>query len=318
VRILIMGAGSLGSVVGGLLANAGHAVVLVGRKAHMEAIAKDGLRITGIWGEHLAESLVTRTDLNGLSAGAFDLVLVTVKSYDTADAAEAITPLVDADTLVCSYQNGLGNVECLADAMGWERCFGARAIYGAWLPEDGRVDVTVIANPTALGTYRPETPAGRVRDIATAMDEAGMPTVYTDSIASVLWSKVAYNCAMNALSALHDVPYGELLNSEETRTTMRDVTHELYLVGHALAVRLEPSTPEAYIDLLFNELIPPTALHYASMREDFRRRRRTEIDALNGAICRYGDEHGIACPVNERLTRDVRAHEQSYLPARLP
>jgi len=298
------------------MANAGHSVTLVGRKAHMDAIAKDGLRITGIWGEHLAESLVVRTDLEGLTAGAFDFILVTVKSYDTANAAEAIKPLVDADTLVCSYQNGLGNVELLAEAVGWERSFGARAIYGAWLPEDGQVDVTVIANPTALGTYNPETPAERVRDIAAAMDEAGMPTVYTDSIATVLWSKVAYNCAMNAQSALLDVPYGELLNSEDTRTTMRDVTHELYKVGHALGIHLEPATPEAYIDLLFNELIPPTALHYASMREDFRRRRRTEIDALNGAICRYGKEHGIACPVNERLTRDVRAHEERYLAAK--
>ena len=316
MRILIMGAGSLGSVVGGLMANTGHSVTLVGRRAHMDAIARDGLRITGIWGKHLAESLVTRTDVNELSAGAFDLILVTVKSYDTADAAKAIQPLVDANTLVCSYQNGLGNVELLAETVGWERCFGARAIYGAWLPEDGQVDVTVIANPTALGTYRPETPAERVREIATAMDESGMPTVYTDSIATVLWSKVAYNCAMNALSAMLDVPYGKLLNSEETRTTMRDVTHELYLVGHALGVHLEPSTPEAYIDLLFNELIPPTALHYASMREDFRRRRRTEIDALNGAICRYGDEHGIPCPVNERLTREVRAREESYLAAK--
>ena len=308
-----MGAGSLGSVVGGFMSIAGHAVTLVGRKAHMDAIAHDGLRVTGIWGDRRANSLTTRTDVSGLKAGAFDLILVMVKSYDTADAVQAIQPLVDADTLVCSYQNGLGNAECIAEAVGWERCIGARAIYGAWLPENGRADVTVIANPTALGTYHADTPVERVQEIVQAMDDAGLPTVYTDRIATVLWSKVAYNCAMNPLSALLDIPYGELLNSEDTRTTMRDVTHELYMVGHALGVRLDPSTPEAYIDLLFNVLIPPTALHYASMREDFRRQRRTEIDALNGAICRYGEEHGIPCPVNDRLTRDVRAREQDYL-----
>lgn len=298
------------------MANSGHSVTLIGRKAHMDAIARDGLRISGIWGNHLARSLRTQTDVNGLAPSAFDLILVSVKSYDTAKAAEAIRPLADGDTLICSYQNGLGNVECIAEEVGWERCFGARAIFGAWLPESGQVDITVIANPTALGTYRPETPAERVREIANTMDEAGLPTVYTDSIATEMWSKVAYNCAMNAMSALLDVPYGKLLDSEYTRKTMREVIGELYAVGHALGVLLEPPTPEGYIDLLFNELIPPTALHYASMREDFRRHRRTEIEALNGAICRYGDEVNIECPVNARLTSDVRKRESGYLSAK--
>lgn len=308
-----MGAGSLGSVVGGFMAKAGHDVTLVGRAPHMNAIRESGLRITGIWADHLVRDLDPRTDVSGLANGDFDLIVVAVKAYDTARAAETIAPLVDMDTLVCSYQNGLGNAERIAETIGWAHTFGARAIYGVRLPENGHADVTVIANPTALGTYDPATPADRVREIAAAMDAAGLPTVYSEKIATVLWSKVAYNCALNPMSALLDVPYGALAESEHTRAVIERVIVELYAVGHAMGIALEPATAEAYLELFYGELVPPTAEHYASMREDFLRERRTEIDALNGAICRYGEAHGVACPVNATLTRLVRAREERYL-----
>lgn len=309
LRVLIMGAGSIGSVVGGFLAKAGHDVTLVGRAEHMQAIRQQGLRVSGIWGEHQINGLKTRTDEHGLSAGNFDLILITVKSYDTRRAVEAVAPLVDARTLVCSYQNGLGNAEIIAEIVGWNRTVGARAIYGVWLPEPGHAEVTVIANPTALGVYHASAPADRVREIVDAMDVAGLPTVYTDCIATVLWNKVTYNCALNPMSALLDVPYGALLDTEHTRSLMREVVAEVYVAAQAMNVALDPATPEAYVTLLFEKLIPSTAAHYASMREDFRHRRRTEIEALNGAICRYGRQYGVPCPTNTVLTRLVHARE---------
>jgi 2-dehydropantoate 2-reductase len=311
MNVLVMGAGSLGSVVGGLMAEAGHRVSLIGRARHMDAIRANGLHIRGIWGEHQVTTLDVHTEAAELGGREFDLVLITVKSYDTAHAVEAVKGLVGPETLVCSYQNGLGNAEIIAETFGWARTFGARAIYGAWLPEPGLAEVTVIANPTALGVYDASTPAERVRDIARAMDEAGCPTVYTDKIATVLWNKVAYNCALNPLSALLDVPYGALLDTEHTRETLREVVRELYAVAAAMEVALEPATAEEYIPLLFDKLIPPTAAHYASMREDLRQRRRTEIDALNGAICRYAQRYGVPCPTNTLLTRLVHAREHA-------
>jgi 2-dehydropantoate 2-reductase len=309
VRILIMGAGALGSAIGGFMAKAKHHVAMIGRESHMAAIREQGLRITGIWDDHHVRGIDARTSPEGLTRGAFDLVLITTKSYATRDAVAAIAHLVDENALVCSYQNGLGNAEIIAETVGWHRTIGARAIYGVWLPEPGCAEVTVIANPTAVGVYDPATSTERAREIAQAMDAAGVPTVYTDNIATVLWAKVAYNCALNPLSALLDVPYGALLETEHTRAILREVVFELYAVGEAMGVALEPASPEDYVALLFEELIPPTAAHYASMREDFRRGRGTEIDALNGAICRYGLEHHVPCPTNTLLTRLVRARE---------
>jgi 2-dehydropantoate 2-reductase len=321
MRVLVMGAGAMGSVVGGLLAHAGHSVTLVGRAPHMTAIHHHGLHITGIWGQHHVRTLRATTALDGLVAGAFDLVLITVKSYDTAAAVAEIAPLVGDDALVCAYQNGLGNAEKIAAQVGWRRTVGARAIFGAVIREPGQVDVTVIAQPTALGVFDEATPADRVRQIVAAMDEAGIPTVYTEKIATVLWSKVAYNCALNALSGLLDVPYGVLPDTEAARAIMAEIVGELYAVAGTMGIALEPATPGEYMDLLYHVLIPPTAAHYASTREDFRLRRPTEIDALNGAIVAYGKQHGVPTPVNALITRLVHAREHALavdLAARFP
>lgn len=315
MRILVMGAGAMGSVAGGFMAKAGHEVTLVGRDPHMAHVAGDGLHIRGIWGEHRVENLRTATAAGELSVGGYDLVLIAVKSYDTAAAMAQVKPLLAEHTLVCSYQNGLGNAEVIAETAGWARTVEARVIYGAWIPEPGTVEVTVIAHPTALGVYSGGAPADRAREIAAAMDAAGLPTVYSEDIAAVLWSKVAYNCALNALSALLDVPYGVLPETVHTREIMREIVEELYAVAAAMGVALAPPTAPEYMRLLYEQLIPPTAAHYASTREDFRQGRKTEIDAINGAIVRYGEAHGVPTPANRFVTRLVHAREHAF-PAR--
>ncbi len=307
MRVIVMGAGAMGSVVGGLMAQAGHSVALVGRARHMEAVRQSGLHITGIWGEHRVHSLQTVTSVADLPQEAADLILIAVKSYDTAAAVAAVTPCIAPETLVCAYQNGLGNAETIASMVGWQRTIGARAIFGARVVRPGEVTVTVIAEPTALGCYHKDTPVAKVQAIAKAMDVAGAPTQYTDKIRTVLWNKVAYNACLNPLSALLDTPYGVLPQTEYTRRIIVDIIKEIYAVAQAMQVPMEPRTPQEYERLLFEKLIPPTAAHYASMREDFVQRRRTEIDALNGAIVRFGHQQCIPCPVNALITDLVHA-----------
>jgi 2-dehydropantoate 2-reductase len=308
MRMLVMGAGAVGSVVGGFMAKAGHEVHFVGRQAHMNAIAEHELRISGIWGEHRVRNIETFTKVPA-AGEVYDFILMAVKAYDTESATHAIKPFVGPETLVCSYQNGLGNAETMAAILGWEHILDARVIFGVWLPEPGHAEVTVTADATSIGCYRDAVPMPRIEAHAKAMDEAGIPSRATDTIATYLWGKVAYNCALNPLSALLGIPYGGLLEMEDTRYTMREIIHELYAVGRAMDVALRPPTPEEYIERLFDHLIPVTADHYASMHEDLRRGRRTEIDALNGAICRFGAEYGIPCPTNTVLSRLIRARE---------
>jgi 2-dehydropantoate 2-reductase len=308
MQILIMGAGALGSVAGGFLAKAGHTVTLVGQAAHMQAIRTGGLHISGIWGRHHVEALEALTEPP--ANNDWDVILLTVKSFDTATAVRAVAPCVGAETLVCSYQNGLGNAETIAGAVGWDRTIGARVIFGARMNAPGEVEVTVIANPTAIGVYRDKTPLDRVARLVSAMNTAGIPTVFTEDIRAEIWGKVAYNCALNPLSALLDCPYGALADAEPTRRIMGAVIHELYDVAAAKGVVLFPEKAGEYVELFYAKLVPPTAGHFASMREDFRHKRRTEIDALNGAIAHMGGQLEVACPVNTLLTRLVHGYEQ--------
>ena len=311
--MLVMGAGALGSVTGGLMAKAGHSVHLVGRQPHMDAIRTKGLTITGIWGDHFVDSLHTYTAITDVPKLEFDFVLLAVKSYDTEAALVELKPYVSGETLVCSYQNGLGNAELIAEHFGWDRCVESRVIFGARINEPGAVEVTVMATKTGLGVYRDTPYIDKLHRIIDAMDAAEVPTEFNPNIGALLWQKLAYNCSLNPLSAILDVPYGGLLDTEESKATMRAVIHELYAVGNGLGISLVPPTPEAYIDFLFGTLIPGTANHYASTHADIHRKRRTEIDALNGALVRYGKELGIPTPVNARLTEQIKVLEREYL-----
>ncbi len=306
-----MGAGAMGTAVGGFMARAGHDVVFIGREPHVTAMRSKGLHITGIWGEHHLGPLDAYTSLADMPKQNYDLVLIAVKSYDTPEAIRQIEAHVPPMTLLCAYQNGLGNAEILAEAAGWERVLVARVIFGARINHPGHVDITVIAEPTAIGAYHDAGPVDKAHHIAEAMDSAGVPTVYTDQIQTILWSKVAYNCALNPLSALLDVPYGELAKHAYTRAIMEDVIRELYAVGNALDIPLAPDTADAYLQRFYDKLLPPTAAHYASMREDLKKGRRTEIDALNGRIAQLGEEHDIPCPANALLTALIHAREKS-------
>lgn len=313
MNILVMGAGAVGSVTGGLLAQAGHTVTLIGRPGHMRAIRDHGLGIEGIWGDHVVGGLLTATSPADVTRRDFDALLLCTKAYDTAAALREVLPLAGAHTLVVSLQNGLGNVETIASLAGDARTIGGRVIFGSELVQDGRVRVTVFGGEVMLGHPDGSPPSPQLLELAAAMDHAGVPTKATDQIMGFIWGKVLYNSCLNPLSALLDVPYGALLKSEDTRAVMQDVLAEAFAAAAAAGVRLFWERPEDYQRLLFEELIPPTAAHYASMRADLLRQRRTEIDALNGALARIGGQHGLALPVNTLLTRLVHAREAQYL-----
>lgn len=307
MRILVMGAGAIGSAVGGFMCRAGHDVTLIGRDPQMNAIADAGLRISGIWGDHHVSGLDARTDMP--ESGEYNAIIIAVKSFDTASAIDACASLAGPNTIVYAYQNGLGNADAIADRVGWKRTAGVRAIYGVRIDEPGAIRITVIAEPTAIGPLHDSTPAEPLCEMAEAMNDAGLPTVYDDAVAATIWRKVAYNCALNPLSALLDVPYGALADHHDTRHAMETVIHELYGVAGKRGVNMTPGTPAEYIRHFYDELLPPTAAHFASMREDLRNGKRTEIDALNGAIAVYAQELGADAPMNALLTRLIHAAE---------
>jgi len=310
MSILVFGAGAIGSVIGGLLAEAGHDVTLYGRERYLRAVGGDGLRITGIWGDHFVDSLDVSWSLEALKGETFRDVLLCVKSFDTETAARQLVPLLQPDSLVYSLQNGVGNVETIANHVGEERTVGSRVIFGAKVEEPGLVRVTVYAEEVMLGPVSGRTDFVRIEEMAKWMSEAGVPTLPTNEIHKYLWAKVLYNSALNPLSVLFNVTYGELAENPVTRRIMESVIQEIFAVTRAAGIEMFWENAGGYKRKFFDEEVPATVAHRSSMLQAIETGRRIDIDALNGAVVKLGEKVGVDPPVNRLLVDLVRAKER--------
>ena len=307
-RVLIAGAGAIGSVIGGLLQKQGENITLLGRTEHIRAIARNGLEIEGIWGEHRVSGF--ELAVNPAELGPhFDLIFLTVKSYDTDSAIREIVSKLKPSGLVISAQNGLGNLEAVAQVVGSERTLGGRVIFGAEILSPGKAKVTVYADPVMIGGFTPELSIilkHKIEKIVTMLNQAGVPSGYAEEIRPYLWAKILYNCPLNPLGALLDVNYGALADNPDTRKIMEEVIREIFLVARAEKVALFWKEPDQYAREFFERLVPATRNHRASMIGDLKRNKPTEIEAMNGWILKLGEKHGIPVPYNEALTRMIR------------
>ena len=309
MKILVMGAGAIGSVFGGLLAKQQHDVSLIGRKRYMDAINGGGLNISGIFGEHHVTNLKTFVDSAGVTERGFDVIFVATKSFDTETAVKGILPLLGEATLVISLQNGLGNVETISRMVGAERTVGGRVIFGVELVKPGHFKVTVIADKVLLGSPGGKADGKKLEEIAGALSAAGIPAETTPDITMYIWQKVLYNSCLNALSAILDTSYGQLGEHMATKEIISEIIRETFSVAVCKNIDLGFTGAAEYEKLFFEKLLPATASHHSSMLQDARNGRRTEIDAINGAIVQLGEEIGIATPVNWMLTRLLHAQE---------
>lgn len=305
MEILVFGAGSLGSLLGGMLART-HDVTLVGRDPHVAAVEENGLEIRGVVESHTYPQATT--DGTGLSA---DLALVTVKAYDTAAAADALA--TGEYGAVCSLQNGLTE-ETLAtrlagDNTGSEDHAGAAptvlsgtATYGARLIEAGRVECTG-KGTVALGIYGGGSDPWADR-AGEALATAGIDVEVDEEMPRRRWEKLAINAGINAPTALARVTNGELVDGP-AREISREAAKETVRVARAEGVSLSESNVATSVTTVADA----TAANHSSMRQDVDADNRTEIDAINGVVCDRADRHGIDVPVNRTLAGLVRAWE---------
>ena len=305
MRFLVMGAGSIGSVVGGFLHMGGHETYLIGKGPHIRSVAEKGLDITGIWGDHRVEGLAVSESVSRMMDEGFkpEWTLLSVKSYDTSEAMRDLADALPGQRGVVSLQNGLGNVEAIEEAAPG-MAVGGRVIFGATTLESGRVEVTVCADDVLLGSA-PGGPPG-VEGIVEAFSASSIPCRYEERIFTYIWDKVLYNVCLNALATLLRTDYGSLGDDPGVRSIMERLCEEFYLVAAAEGVELVSPNPARYMERFMGQLLPPTREHRSSMQEDIEQGRRTEIEALNGEIAGLAQRHGIDAPANEILTRMIR------------
>ena len=295
MRIAVMGAGAIGCYFGGLLACAGHAVTLIGRASHIEAIKRDGLRLQGADFDRRVPVATSETPDGVRDA---EIVLCCVKRPDTKAAAMAIAPFLRPDAMVVSLQNGVDN----------------RDVLRAHLPAG--IEVIPAAVYAAVGMAG----AGHVRHqgggqitlgtsassdkVATLLAQTGASVDISPNIDGVLWTKLIINCAFNALSAITVAPYGVLMQSEGIEAVLRDIVDECLAVAGKEGVVVAS-------DVWARVMRIPEAMpeQLSSTAQDLQRGRRSEIDHLNGFIVARGAALGVATPVNRALWALVKVLE---------
>lgn len=290
MRVVVMGAGAIGSMVGGRLAS-DHDVTLVGRRPHVDAIEAQGLTLTGETERTVETDAVTTVD--GLEPA--DVVFLTVKAYDTAQAVRQALPVVGDHTFVVSLQNGLGNLETVAEHVPVPRVIGATTSHGCLFHGPGRVEHTGTGD-TVLGPMEPpDLPAHH--ELAEALTKAGIQTEVVADIRPRLWSKAAVNAAINPLTAITGLPNGALIEVDELTNLLDAVARETEAVARGAGVAVDE---DAWVDTA-RTVAQRTARNRSSMLQDVQRGRRTEIDAISGRIADVAARHEVQAPLNRAL-----------------
>jgi len=302
MNFLIVGPGAMGCLFAASLKKAGFKVTLLDyREDRAAEINSRGVRMEGVGGEYRVQVPA----VVGKGPPDTDLVLVCVKSPKTMEAARNLETWLPDEARVMSLQNGLGNLEILAEVFGRDRVIGGVTAEGATLLGPGHVRHAG-QGATEIG---PEgEPGGVVEKAVSALNRAGFRTKSTDRVPELIWGKLIVNIGINALAAVTRLKNGRIPEIEGTSLIMEEAVREAVAVSEAKGVRLPYPEPLQRV----KEVCRLTAANVASMLQDILGRRMTEIDFINGAIVREGKELQIPTPVNHTLTCLVRALQETY------
>lgn len=307
MKIAVLGAGSLGCAMGGLLTEAGHEVWLINRHAdRVEHLRRHGLlmRVDGV-----DRRVAVRAALRAEEVGPVDLVIVLVKSFHTDQAMAGALALIGPQTDVLSLQNGLGHEDILARHVGRERVLVGRTYVGGSPLGLGHVIAGYHGKDTHLGELD-GTLSERVQRIAQVFNAAGLHTHVSPNILGTVWDKLLINVATGAITAITGLSYGQLYRQPQLQTLGVAAVEEAMAVARGQGIALSITDP------LFAWTKAGAGLgedFKTSMLQSIEKGSVTEIDYVNGAVVALGQRLGVATPVNQTLLALVKGLE-SRLP----
>ena len=299
-KIAVVGAGAVGGYFGGMLARAGAPVTFIARPAVVEAVRKNGLFLDAV---QFQERVKVEASAEMEAVRGAELVLFCVKTVDTATTAREMAPFLSTGAVVLSLQNGVDNAEQIRAASGIE-ALPAAVYVAASVPAPGHIK-HVGRGDLVLGPDNEKT-----RRVAAIFGRAQVPCRISDNLTGELWTKLVWNCALNALSALGHATYGEIIASADARRLVETTVYEVLAVAKAAGIQpagLED--PKAALAGAFKVAEQMSATR-SSTAQDMARGKRTEIDSLNGYIARRAAELGVAAPVNHALFTLVKMGEK--------
>jgi 2-dehydropantoate 2-reductase len=304
MRICFVGAGALGSTIGGTLARGGAEVWLIDPfQSHVDAINRHGLRIL----EGDVESVVkVAACTSAAEVGALaDLVIVLVKSYDTREAIRAAASIVGPQTVVMSFQNGLGHEDILADEVGLDRVMAGKTYVGGVLLGPGHIRAGVIGKETIIGELDGRV-TERARRIAEIFNSAGLVTLLSDNILGAMWDKLFINVAGGGITAITGLTYGGLYALPVLEECALAAISEGIKVAQAAGVRITITDPRRAWTMASAGLPPEFK---TSMLQSMQSGNLTEVDYIHGSVVRWGARLGVPTPVNSTIAALVKGLE---------
>ena len=301
MKVLVVGAGSIGCLFGGFFSLADHDVTLLGRGAQIDAIRQKGLTLCASDSEQTTKPKAIKS-VKTLGKEKFDLFLLSTKAYDVGQAMKQVASHFGPESIAALLQNGIGvedEVKNVADGHSVVRVLTS---WGANLERPGTLRLNGTGQ-TVVGAVQRSVRSDALK-FTRELNAIGFPTKFTNSLQSAVWEKTLVNAAINPLGAILGFENGSLLNSEHTINTMTETIHEGRLVCEKYSVVLQNDPVQTALTTA-----KETSHNINSMLQDLRNGRRTEIDYINGAIVRLGKHVGVPTPVNQCLTTLVKSLE---------
>ncbi len=299
-HIVVIGAGSMGCLFAARIAEGGAQVTLIDiDRPRLEVIAAQGIHLVD---DNGARTIPMKAALADEIAGPIDLVILFTKGMHSAAAIRSIARLAGGDTFVLTLQNGLGNPEIIAEVFGPDRVLKGIAA----LPADLIGTTGVESHGRGHIELGAMSPAGEAaaRAAAALLSRGGFDARYREDIDIAIWEKVAFNAALNALGAVTGQPNAGIDN-EPGRRIVTAMMDEVVATAHAVGVMVDRERIAGAIDFA----LANHRGHKASMLQDMIAGRASEIEQINGAVCRLAQAHGVPTPVNDTLTDLVRLLE---------
>jgi len=315
MRVLVYGGGAVGLGIASCLLRSGCRVDIVAHPDTVKALRAGGLARTGIFGAANFEPGMFGAfgAVTELGPEPYDWVLVCTKSFDSGQAAADLAQYqetVGHRVRLVLFQNGWGNAGLFTRHFGPASVYNARVITGFHRHQPNEVEVTVHADAIHVGRLN-STDVSAADALCRSIREGGIPCEPITDIASDLWAKMLYNCALNPLGAILRVPYGALAAHPTTQTLMNSIIDEVFAVMTGAGYRTHWETPQGFIRAFYDQMVPDTAQHESSMLQDITAGKRTEIDALNGAVIRLADEQGAPVPHNRSVYNLIKFVEST-------
>jgi 2-dehydropantoate 2-reductase len=305
MKVCVIGAGALGSTIGGTLAAGGCEVWLIDSyQPHVEAINRSGLRLQD--GE-VERTVKVGAAITAQGIGPADLLIVLVKSFHTRQAIESAVGVIGPDTTVMSLQNGLGHEDIIADVVGRQRVLAGKTYVGGVFLGPGRVRIGVAGKETVIG----ELDGGsteRVQRIAAAMNAAGLMTEISPNIIGTMWDKLLINVAGGALTAITRLTYGGLYSLPMLEECGLAAITEAVAVARANGVKLSIQEP---LEAWEKARAGLGEAFKTSMLQSIEKGQPTEVDFIHGSVVRWGERAGVPTPVNSTLVACVKGIEHA-------